>query len=476
MKRTTWQRSASVVTALAVALLAVGCAPGSGQPSGGQSIGDPYFPHDGNTGYEVENYKLDLSYEPGADQLRGTATIAATTTQDLSSFSFDFGLDTSGVTVDGTPANFKSANSKLVVTPKSAIAANKPMMVAITYSGVPSKVRMHDEKHWYATPDGAGSVAEPHYAAFWYPCNDHPSNKATWDVSVSVPNGTAAISNGNLVSSQQVGDRTFWKWSSDKPLATYNSFMAIGRFTVKNTMTPDGHTFFRAYSQRLSTTEMKNATSDIEQTPDVIAWESSLFGPYPFAVEGGVAIDAGNQNDAEEFQTKPVYSDVFKHDDIGDIVHENAHQWFGDAVTPKSWKDIWLNEGFARYTEWMWDEHVGKKSAAQAADDDYKQYDSGDKFWKTAPGDPGAGNLLDDPVYERSAMTLQALRSTVGDPTFFTILQHRVSEHLYGNDSTDEFISLAERISGKSLKSLFDTWLYSTSRPANPPSAGMRAQ
>jgi hypothetical protein len=101
MKRTTWSRSASVLTALAVALLAVGCAPGNGQPSGGQSIGDPYFPHDGNTGYAVENYNLDLSYEPGADQLRGTATIAATTTQDLSSFSFDFGLDTSGVTVDG---------------------------------------------------------------------------------------------------------------------------------------------------------------------------------------------------------------------------------------------------------------------------------------------------------------------------------------------------------------------------------------
>jgi aminopeptidase N len=475
MKRTTSFQSAAVVTALAVALLAAGCTPASGQSSG-QSIGDPYFPHDGNTGYEVKNYKLDLSYEPGADQLRGNATISATTTQDLSSFSFDFGLDTSGVTVNGTPADFKTADGKLVVTPKSAVAANSPMTVAITYSGVPSKVRMHGEHDWYATPDGAGSVAEPHYAAFWYPCNDHPSNKATWDVSVSVPNGTAAISNGNLVSSQQVGDRTFWKWSSGKPLATYNSFMAIGRFTVKNTTTPDGHTFFRAYSQRLSTTEMKNATSDIEQTPDVIAWESSLFGPYPFAVEGGVAIDAGDENDAEEFQTKPVYSDVFKHDDIGDIVHENAHQWFGDAVSPKSWKDIWLNEGFARYTEWLWDEHVGKKSAAQAADHDYNNYDSGDKFWKTAPGDPGAKKLLDDPVYERGAMTLQALRSTVGDPTFFTILKHRVSEHLYGNDSTDEFIALAERISGKSLRSLFDTWLFSTSRPDNPPSAGMRTR
>jgi aminopeptidase N len=125
------------------------------------------------------------------------------------------------------------------------------------------------------------------------------------------------------------------------------------------------------------------------------------------------------------------------------------------------------------YTEWLWNEHVGKKPAARAADDDYNNYSRHDKFWKTAPGDPGAANLLGDAVYKRGAMTLQALRSTVGSPTFFTILQHRVSEHLYGSDSTDEFIALAERISGKSLKPLFDTWLFSTNRPPNPPSAGM---
>jgi len=476
MKQSSRIRVTLSVSAVVAVLLTVACTPVSALLSGtqgGQSIGDPYFPHDGNTGYKVANYNLDLSYEPGADRLTGNATISATTTQKLSSFSFDFGLDTSAVTVDGTPAGFTTDHGKLVITPKSTLAANHPMTVTVTYSGIPSKVKMNGEHDWYATPDGAGSVAEPHYAAFWYPCNDHPSNKATWDASVSVPNGTAAITNGNLVSSQQVADRTVWKWHSDKPLATYGSFMAIGRFTIKNTTTPDGHTFFRAYSQRLSDTEMKNATADIERTPEVIAWESSLFGPYPFAVEGGVANDAGNQDDAEEFQTKPVYSDVFKKDDITDVVHENAHQWFGDAVTPKSWKDIWLNEGFAQYTEWLWDEHTGKKSAAQAADEDYKQYDSGDKFWKTAPGDPGADNLLDDPVYERGGMALQALRSTVGDPTFFTILKHRVSDHLYGNDSTDEFIALAERISGKSLKPLFNTWLFSTKRPDNLPSAGV---
>ncbi|WP_344312167.1 M1 family metallopeptidase [Fodinicola feengrottensis] len=418
---------------------------------------------------------MDLAYQPGADQLSGTATISATATQDLSSFSFDFGLTASAVTVNSESAEFKDQDNKLIITPKVDLPAQKPMTVVVTYSGVPSKVRMYGEQAWFASADGASSVAEPHYAAFWFPCNDHPSDKATWSASVSVPDGTTAITNGKLVSSEKSGDKVVWKWSSAQPLATYNSFMAIGRFTMKNTTAADGRTFIRAYSQSLSETEKKNATSSIEQTPDVLAWESGLFGPYPFDIEGGVAVDAGSVNDAEEYQTKPVYSNVFKDGkDFGDVVHENAHQWFGDAVSPKSWQDIWLNEGFAQYTEWLWQEHEGTKPASKLADEDYKSHDSGDSFWKTPPGDPGAAGLLDDPVYERGAMTLQALRSTVGDDTFFDILKHRVSDNMYSNESTSEFIALAEKISNKSLKPLFDTWLYAKERPANPPSQGMR--
>ncbi|WP_163510554.1 M1 family metallopeptidase [Fodinicola acaciae] len=461
--------------AMVASLLAAPAAAAAGRP-GGQSIGDPYFPHDGNTGYQVDHYALDLSYQPGADKLSGTATISATTTQDLSSFSFDFALTTSAVRVDGQPADFASKNDKLLITPRKAVPAGRPMTVAVTYSGVPSKVRMYGEQAWFASPDGAASVAQPHYAAFWFPCNDHPSDKATWSAAVSVPAGTTAITSGKLDGTRKVGDRVVWRWSTDIPLATYNSFMAIGKFNFRNTTAPDGRPFIRAYSQRLPKTEMQNAISGIERTPEVLAWESSLFGPYPFDVEGGVAVNAGKVQDAEEFQTKPVYSNVFTHDnDLGDVVHENAHQWFGDAVSPRTWRDIWLNEGFARYSEWLWDEHEGEKPASQAADEDYRKYASGDGFWRTAPGDPGASHLLDDPVYERGAMTLQALRSTVGDDAFFRILRHRISDNRYGNESTSEFIARAEKISGRSLKPLFETWLYAKKRPASPPSNGTAA-
>lgn len=433
---------------------------------------DPYFP-EGNGGYDVAHYALNLTYTPGVDQLGGFATVTATATQDLSAFSLDLQLGTSAVTVDGVPARFTASKGKLVVTPVAAIATGVQFRTVVTYAGSPGKVRFSDGQAWFPTPDGAGSVAEPHYASAWYPCNDHPSDKAAMDVLMSVPAGTTAISNGELVSSDVVGNQQIWRWHEGEPVTTYNSSMAIGKFNVKTSTTPDGHSFFRAYDQRLSATEAKNATADIERTPEIVAWESTLFGPYPFVSEGGVAQDAGNQGDAEEYQTKPTYSDVFKSDDITDVVHENSHMWFGDAVSPKQWRDIWLNEGFATYAEWLWDEHTGKKTAAQAADASYNGYKPGDAFWKTKAGDPGAAHLLDDPPYQRGGMTLQALRSTVGDAVFFDILRHRVSDNMFGSQSTAEFIAQAERISGKNLKPLFDTWLYTTSRPTRPPSAGM---
>ena len=440
---------------------------------GSQSLGDPLFPNDGNGGYKVANYSLNLAYEPSSDKVSGTTTITATATQDLSSFSFDFALQASAATVNGAPAKISQANNKLVVTPAAAIANGQPMTVAVTYAGVPSSVKLGGDQVWFRLTDGsgAGSVAEPYYASAWFPCNDEPSQKATFDVSMSVPDGTTAVSNGDLVSSDSAGGRTTWVWHLAQPTATYGTMIAIGKFDLVKSVAPDGKSFVRAYDQGMSSKEMANAKADIERTPEVLAWESSLYGPYPFDTEGGVAIDTKPaQSDAEEYQSRPVYSDSFGSDDITDVVHENAHQWFGDAVTPSTWKDIWLNEGFARYTEWLWDEHTGKKTAAADADADYNQYKSGDKFWSAPPATPTASGVLDDPVYERGAMTLQALRSTVGDAVFFQILQHRVSEHMYGSEDTADFIALANRISGKDLTPLFNTWLYAKARPANPPS------
>ncbi|TCO65936.1 M1 family metallopeptidase [Actinocrispum wychmicini] len=460
---TRWTRA--VLAALTVALLPVGNAAAAGTP-GLPSIGDPYYPNDGNTGYQVDHYDLRLTYQPGADRLSGTATILATTTQYLSAFSFDFGLDTSSVLVDNAPAKFVKRGNKLVVTPKAGVPANRPITVVVRYQGVPSTVEIDGENPWVATPDGAMSTAEPHIASAWFPCNDHPTDKATFDVSVAVPDGTQAISTGLLTGTTSQLGWTRWNWRGTKPQATYLQMLTIGHYDIRRTTAPDGRPFVTAYDRRLSPAVRDSSIASVERTPEVIAWESSIFGPYPFDSEGGVVAANDGSTDAEEFQSQPVYysGNFAPHSDMYVVVHENAHQWFGDAVSVRGWRNIWLNEGFANYAEWLWSEYAGEGTAQQLADWTYGHQKPG--CWKIKPGDPTPDKLLADPVYTRGAMTLQALRNVVGDNKFFTIVREWVAQHRYGNADTADFVALAKRVSGQDLDKFFQTWLFTSGQPA----------
>jgi aminopeptidase N len=146
--------------------------------------------------------------------------------------------------------------------------------------------------------------------------------------------------------------------------------------------------------------------------------------------------------------------------------HELGHQWWGDNVTCKTWSDIWLNEGFATYAQWLWSESQGEGTAAEIAAYVYSEvHPAGDPFWQVLPGDPGAVRLFDDAVYDRGALTLQHLRELVGDDTFFAILRAWATAHRYGNGTTAEFRALAEQISGANLDAFFQTWLFTPGRP-----------
>ncbi|QWF83636.1 M1 family metallopeptidase [Amycolatopsis sp. CA-230715] len=474
---TRWTRSVLAAVAAATAtVLVTGTASAAGTP-GRPSIGDPYFPNDGNTGYEVDHYNLRLTYQPGADHLAGTATILATTEHELSSFSFDFGLNASSVLVDNVPAKFTKRGNKLLVTPKHSVPGKRPVTVVVRYQGVPSTVEIDGKKVWTATPDGAHSVAQPHLASAWFPCNDHPSDKATFEVSVAVPDGTSAISTGVLADKSSRLGWTRWNWRSSKPQATYNQMLTIGKYDVRHQTLANGRPFVTAYDLRTEPSLLAAARAAVERTPEVLDFESELFGEYPFEAAGGVVDEyTGSDHDAEEFQTRPVYDagEFLKDSNMYIVVHENAHQWFGDAVSPADWSNIWLNEGFANYSEWLWSEHEGEGTAQQLASWTYAHQD--EDYWKIKPGNPGGPNLLSNPVYTRGAMTLQALRSVVGDDAFFTILRTWVRENRYGNGAVGQFTALAERVSGKNLGKFFKTWLFTSAKPAATPENGFPVQ
>jgi aminopeptidase N len=459
-------------------VIAMGSASASAAPAAGApGVGDPYYPYAGNGGYDVSHYDLRLTYDPATDLLKGTTTILAKTTQELSAFDLDFGLHTTSIQVNNLPARFHTdpqENGELVVVPAKPLAANQDITVVVTYADTPSKVVIDGFTAWKKTPDGALAVDEPQISQWWFPANDHPTDKANYDIAVEVPDNVVALSNGTFQgNSKKRAGWTWWRWRSRQPANTYAITLEVGAFQVRQASTPDGKPFLTAYDPALGDSAGA-ATASVERTPEINAFLATQFGPYPFEAEGGVV--STGLNFALEAQTRPVYSAKFfaNGGNTSVVAHENAHQWFGDSVSLGRWSDIWLNEGFASYAEFLWAEHQGEGTAAELAQYIYDLHPAGDQFWQVLPGDPGAENQFHGAVYDRGAVALQALRTRVGDDAFFKILRAWVAQQGGGSARIADFIALSERISGTSLGELFTTWLFTAGKPAVGPNGSAR--
>jgi len=464
-------RRALVAATVALTLVLTPASAAQAAPSpGAPGIGDVYFPDYGNGGYDVSHYDLRLRYNPATDRLTGTATILAKATQDLSRFNLDFLLDVSSIRVNGWAATFtREGDHELVVTPARSVRANQAMTIVVMYSGTPSEVEVFGGYvAWTRTADGALAVNEPEIAWWWFPSNDHPLDKATYDISVSVPDGVEVISNGVMPRPpiRELLGWTRWIWRTTKPMQTYLAFLAIGQYQIVTDTAPNGQPVINAYSENLG--DLANAArASIERTAEITEWEEGILGPYPFEAQGGVAGPLDGVGFALENQTRSVYGPGFwrRGSNPYVVVHEIAHQWFGDSVGVAQWRDIWLNEGFASYLEWLWSDYTGEGTAQEVFDFVYSLYPEDSDFWTILPADPGAANIFDAAVYDRGAMTLHQLRLAVGDPVFFRILRDWAALKQYGNATTAEFIALAEALYGQELDELFDVWLYTPSRP-----------
>ncbi|MFB7473464.1 M1 family metallopeptidase [Kitasatospora sp. NPDC056184] len=461
-------RKRLIVSAAAGALALLLSVPASAAQAGpgAAGIGDPYYPFAGNGGYDVSHYDIRLKYQPATDELEGTTTILATATQDLTRFNLDFVLQVKEVLVNGRAASVAiSREQELEVTPARTIAKGSPITVVVRYADKPGEVERGGYSAWLRTPDGGVAANEPEGAAWWYPSNDHPTDKATFDVSVLVPNGTEVISNGTRTTSQRPG-WTRYNYRQTKPQATYLATLAIGKFDVRQDTTPGGLPVITAYSPDLGV-NAGAARASVERTGELTDWLSTVFGAYPFDTVGGYVPNVPTGY-ALETQGQIFYSPAqfARGANTSVVVHELAHQWYGDSVSVQRWSDIWLNEGFARYAQWLWSEHENEGTAQELADFFYDYYPAADAFWSIKPGDPGADHQFSGAVYDRGAIALQALRNTVGDGTFFKILKGWAAEHKFGNATVQQFQAYAEQIAGRPLASLFNTWLFTVGRPA----------
>ncbi|HEY0701000.1 MAG TPA: M1 family metallopeptidase [Micromonospora sp.] len=437
---------------------------GPGFPPGAPGLGDPYFPTYGNSGYDVSNYRLRVRYDPSTDQLTGTATITAEATAAIGRFNLDLaGLTVSSVKVDGADAGHSRDGSELMVTPAAGLSRGARFTVEVAYAGVPAPIRSPElgEGGFIHTTDGAIALGEPESASTWFPVNDHPADKASYHVEVTVPAGLSALSNGVPGDRRSADGWTTWTWSERAPMASYLATLVIGDYRVR-TGEHGGKPMVTAVAASLPEGA---AESSLARTGEVADYLATLFGPYPFESYGGIVVDDQRIRYALETQSRPVYSSGYFRSgaNVGVVVHEIAHQWFGNSVSISRWSDIWLNEGFASYAEWLWEEHAGGRSVRSNFDAQYAATD-----WSEVSLDPGREDLFGRAVYKRGALAVHALRMTVGDAAFFRILKTWVTERRDGNGTTADLVALAERISGKKLGPLFDAWLSGTTAPPVP--------
>jgi aminopeptidase N len=313
---------------------------------------------------------------------------------------------------------------------------------------------------WIRTHDGTTVFSEPNGSPSWFPCNDHPSDKATYSFSVTVPRRYRAIANGLLDSVMRHRGSATFAWHEPQPMATYLATVTIGHFHVKPSVV-DGLPAWTAVAPG----EGRRSRRTLRKLPRIISLYSDRFGPYPFSSAGSIVVP-GKSETALETQTRPVY--------IGApfamvVAHETAHQWFGDAVSLAQWQDIWLNEGFATWVTWMWETRGSDKGLRDIFQTYFTlnfKFVGISHFWKLPPGAPGPKKLFSAAVYYRGGLTLEALREKVGDATFYSILRDWVAQHRYGNGTTQQFISLAEAESGISLAHFFDLWLFQPRKPS----------
>ncbi len=435
---------------------------------GAEGIGDPYYPASGNGGYQVNGYDIALSYTPETNDLSAVATISGTVTEPEKLGRFDFDLQpsmkVSTVTVDGKAADFAQQDAELVITPASGLAPTSALTVVVSYAGrpgaVPGGTGGVGDGGWYRTRSGGAVVAgEPFSASAWYPVNEHPADTATFAVTATVPAKWQVISNGvqfdGALPDPGAGKKTT-RWVQDVPIASYLTTIYIDTFSTVTDTLSDGTPIVSVFAPGDSGD--KTLAKD---TKAIIEMLSGYFGPYPFKAVGGIYTDESIAF-ALETATRPVYADWV---DTDTIVHELAHQWYGDQVTIERWSDICINECVASYAEWLWHE---KKDGANL-DEYWRLQMEGEpstaQFWTSPLVDMGPGNEFTR-VYDRGPLALHALRKEMGDPAFFTLLKQWQADNKGRNATFDQWEAMASAVAGKDLTAFIDAWFRGKTKPA----------
>ncbi|MFJ7047264.1 M1 family metallopeptidase [Streptomyces sp. NPDC101112] len=467
------RRTKALLTSAVSVCLIAASAPSPAVPLG---VGDRLFPHLGNPGYDVQSYDLAFTY-PGDNlkPLTAVTTIDALTTSPLDLVNLDFTHGkVSSVEVDGTPATFTTAGEDLVITPRQPLPAGSRTRITVRHTSDP--VYAEDEEGgWVRTADGLAMANQADAAHVVFPCNDHPSDKALFTVRVTVPDGYTAVSNGLDTGTRRDPGTTTWTYRTEHPMATELAQVSIGRSAVVHRSGPDG----LPVRDVVPAKDRERLEPWLAKTPAQIAWMERKIGRYPFETYGVLIAEAQTGFELETQTLSLFERELFVRTEYPKwytesvMVHELAHQWFGNSVSPRTWSDLWLNEGHATWYEALYAEETADRPMEARMKAAYSASDR----WRAAGGPPAAPKMPEHDhkigifrpnVYDGAALVLYALREEIGRPAFERLQRAWVAVHRDGVASTADFQGLATQIAGRDLDAFFQGWLYGERTPPMP--------
>ncbi|MEV6161771.1 M1 family metallopeptidase [Streptomyces sp. NPDC052052] len=438
-------------------------------------IGDPLFPYLGNPGYDVLSYDIGLTYHGSNNTpLDAVTTIDARTTEPLDRINLDFTRGTvSAVEINGRGVDFAIADEDLVIRAPSRLPAGTALRITVRHTSDPRGNQ--DTGGWLRTADGLAMANQADAAHRVFPSNDHPADKAYFTFRITAPKDFTVVANGLWVGTDPHGAETTWTYRTAHPMATELAQVGIGRSTVVERTGPHG----LPVRDVVPAADRERLEPWLSRTPGQLAWMEQQVGRYPFENYGLLvaATDTGFELETQTLSlferslfTRPGYPQWYVE---SIMVHELAHQWFGDSVSPKTWSDLWLNEGHATWYEARYAEEHGGGPLERRMREAYLKSDG----WRAAggpparPDKPGPGqklSLFRPVVYDGSALILYALRQEIGENAFDRLERSWLHRHRDSNATTADFVRTASLVAGRDLTSFFDGWLYGAKTPPMP--------
>ncbi|WP_225830311.1 M1 family metallopeptidase [Streptomyces sp. NK08204] len=464
------RKAALLASAVSLCLLAAGA------PAEPLGVGDRLYPYLGNPGYDVASYDLSFTYSGSNDKpLQAVTTIDAWTTTELDRLNLDFAHGTvESVEVDGHPADFARAGDDLVVTPDHPLPPGSWNRITVRHTSDPVPAKGQDGG-WVRTSDGLAMANQADAAHLVFPCNDHPSDKARFTFRITAPNDYAVVANGLPSGAERVGRTTTWTYRTQHPMATELAQVSIGRSAVLHRTGPHG----LPVRDVVPSSDRRALEPWLARTPDQIAWLESKIGPYPFETYGLLIAQAETGFELEtqtlslfekDLFTEPAYPKWY----IESImVHELSHQWFGDSVSPRTWSDVWLNEGHATWYEELYAQEKAHKpmedrmKAAYSASDRWRE-DGGPPALPKPPAPGRKIGIFRPNVYDGAALALYALRQEIGREKFERLERIWIQEHRDSTAGTADYVRLASAVAGRDLTGFFKGWLYGEKTPPMP--------